>query len=383
LILLVSLGKPVHEIPKQHRLGQPDTKRCRVLIKINSAGTYFKNLIEFHRSYRDYLKLFNKSVDDSDIDIVDDETGIPCASIFSSTEEIKEINSDIVLIDAISEGENILGKFMNLPRDKKYVLLTNGWFCANNTHQNYSHIVWNYFLQRISVNSNSPMSIEYWQKKQYEYSINKQNIFCCLVGKKRPERDIFSQSLLKFGQGMSYIFTYDSKDLAYQSRKYDVNCDFSKYDTYESLLDYTHYSISNTIPIDLYNTCRFNLIVETNINHVFGEFHLTEKIIKPMIVGMPFVLMASPGYLEQLKSLGFKTFESVWDESYDKIEKFEDRLQAIMNLILFLNNKFNWITNLSKIQEITDHNRMNFMYNTSIHEKQIINFAKIITKSCS
>ena len=155
----------MHEIPKQHRLGQSDTKRYRVLIKINSAGTYFKNLIEFHRSYREYLKLFNKSVDDSDIDIVDDETGIPCASIFSSTEEIKEINSNIVLIDAIGEGINILHKFMDLPRDKKYVLLTNGWINRKKCiiHQDYHHIKWNYFLQRISVNSNSPMSIEYWQ----------------------------------------------------------------------------------------------------------------------------------------------------------------------------------------------------------------------------
>jgi hypothetical protein len=368
-------------------VGQADIKGCRALIKINSAGTFYKNLIEFHRSYRDYLKLFNKPLRNiRDIDIVDDESGIPCASIFSSPEEIKEINSEIVLIDAISEGANIIPFFNEFPKNKKYVLLTNGRFSGSNNHdsvdQNYNHIVWNYFLQRAIFN-NSTISIEYWQNQQYEYSINKQNIFCCLVGKKRPERDIFSQSLLKIGQGMSYIFTYDSKDLAYQSRKYDVNCDFSKYDTYESLLDYSHYSISNTIPIDLYNTCRFQLTVETIINNAFGEFHLTEKTIKPIIVGMPFVLMASSGYLERLKKLGFKTFESVWDESYDKIEKFEDRLQAIMNLILFLNNKFNWAANLSKIQEITDYNRMNLMYNNLTHKKQIINFAKVIAKSCS
>ena len=355
------------------------------MIKLKCEHTYFKNLIDYYNSYKKYSLIYDSQSEHVPIDIMDHHTGIPCVLIESAKEQVKNIDSELVFIDAIGEGINILHKFMDLPRDKKYVLLTNGWINRKKCiiHQDYHHIKWNYFLQRISVNSNSPTSIEFWQKKQYEYSINKQNIFCCLVGKKRPERDIFSQSLLKFGQGMSYIFTYDSKDLAYQSRKYDVNCDFSKYDTYESLLDYTHYSISNTIPIDLYNTCRFNLIVETNINHVFGEFHLTEKTIKPIMVGMPFVLMASPGYLERLKSLGFKTFESVWDESYDKIEKFEDRLQAIMNLILFLNNKFDWITNLSKIQEITDHNKLNFMYNTSIFEKQIVDFAGIIREACA
>lgn len=45
--------------------------------------------------------------------------------------------------------------------------------------------------------------------------------------------------------------------------------------------------------------------------------HLTEKTFKPIALGMPFVMVSTQGSLEYLKKYGFKTFESLWDESYD------------------------------------------------------------------
>jgi hypothetical protein len=45
--------------------------------------------------------------------------------------------------------------------------------------------------------------------------------------------------------------------------------------------------------------------------------HLTEKTFKPICMQMPFVLVSTAGSLQYLRSYGFKTFDSVWDESYD------------------------------------------------------------------
>ena len=69
---------------------------------------------------------------------------------------------------------------------------------------------------------------------------------------------------------------------------------------------------------------QFELAAESLIYHVsetvyFGRRqHLTEKTFKPIAMGMPFILNAPAGSLAYLKSYGFKTFDSVWDESYDQ-----------------------------------------------------------------
>jgi hypothetical protein len=61
--------------------------------------------------------------------------------------------------------------------------------------------------------------------------------------------------------------------------------------------------------------------------------HLTEKIFKPIVAKQPFVLLGCVGNLKYLKSYGFKTFDSWWDESYDSIEDPVERIQAVVKII--------------------------------------------------
>ena len=68
---------------------------------------------------------------------------------------------------------------------------------------------------------------------------------------------------------------------------------------------------------------QFGIYSQSLVYHVtetvyFGrKLHLTEKTFKPIALGMPFVLSATAGSLDYLRSYGFKTFDSVWNESYD------------------------------------------------------------------
>ena len=61
--------------------------------------------------------------------------------------------------------------------------------------------------------------------------------------------------------------------------------------------------------------------------------HITEKTFKPIAMGMPFVLVATAGSLEYLRSYGFKTFGHVWDESYDTVLDDHERIQAVASLL--------------------------------------------------
>jgi hypothetical protein len=64
--------------------------------------------------------------------------------------------------------------------------------------------------------------------------------------------------------------------------------------------------------------------------------HITEKTFKPIALGMPFVIVGTQGSLEYLRSYGFRTFEGIWDESYDQADD-SVRIERIASLLRSLN----------------------------------------------
>jgi len=60
--------------------------------------------------------------------------------------------------------------------------------------------------------------------------------------------------------------------------------------------------------------------------------HLTEKTFKPIALGMPFVIVGTRGSLEYLRSYGFRTFDGIWDESYDLADD-DVRIERISSLL--------------------------------------------------
>ncbi len=111
--------------------------------------------------------------------------------------------------------------------------------------------------------------------------------------------------------------------------------------------------------------------------------HLTEKIFKPIVNKMPFVLVGCSHNLEYLKSYGFKTFDRWWDESYDQIEDPIERLQAVVKIIDDICQMSN--SDLEKIliemEEILEHNFQRFysrdFVDTVLNELEL-NLAKAI-----
>jgi hypothetical protein len=59
----------------------------------------------------------------------------------------------------------------------------------------------------------------------------------------------------------------------------------------------------------------------------------TEKSFKPLAFYHPFVVLSAPGHLDKIKSLGFETFDNIFDESYDTIVDVNDRCQLIVDNI--------------------------------------------------
>jgi hypothetical protein len=76
-----------------------------------------------------------------------------------------------------------------------------------------------------------------------------------------------------------------------------------------------------------YSQIGIEIVLETLFDDT--RWHLTEKSLRPIACGKPFILAATPGSLQYLKDYGFETFSHLIDESYDSIVNPQLRLQAI------------------------------------------------------
>lgn len=60
---------------------------------------------------------------------------------------------------------------------------------------------------------------------------------------------------------------------------------------------------------------------------------ITEKTVKNLYIGKPFIIMGGYGILKKIRSFGFRTFNPWIDESYDDITNNYQRLEAIKHEI--------------------------------------------------
>ena len=85
-----------------------------------------------------------------------------------------------------------------------------------------------------------------------------------------------------------------------------------------------------------YKQCAIEVVLETLFDD--SRLHLTEKSLRPIACGKPFILAATPGSLRYLRSYGFETFAPFIDETYDTIDDPVKRLQAITDEMLRITN---------------------------------------------
>ena len=176
--------------------------------------------------------------------------------------------------------------------------------------------------------------------------------FICFIGRKTDERDIFNDFFL--------------------NNKLD-NLSFYNYgdptgDIHKGELD----RMSVTAVSDEFNKGFCNIIHDTFFDYdVYNVNHFNEKIVKPMLAEIPFVIYGAPYQLKLLKELGFKTFDKWWDESYDTEIDTSNRMNKLNDLILNI-SKFESI----KLNKIYDEMKPILSYNKKLM-RYYINKCKI------
>jgi hypothetical protein len=109
-----------------------------------------------------------------------------------------------------------------------------------------------------------------------------------------------------------------------------------------------------------YQTCGIEIVLETLFDDT--RWHLTEKILRPIACGQPFILVSTPGSLAYLQSYGFQTFENIIDEDYDNIQDPAQRLVAIVDLMKSIATMPGAQKEImyKKMQEVCEHNHKRF-----------------------
>jgi hypothetical protein len=112
---------------------------------------------------------------------------------------------------------------------------------------------------------------------------------------------------------------------------------------------------------EYYLNTYFSIVNETTFHTkpgYDGVPFLSEKIFKCIAMKHPFVLVTAPNSLQYLKKLGYKTFETIIDESYDTITKDDERMFAIIREVQRLCNLKDQDLNdfLTEALKICDYN---------------------------
>jgi hypothetical protein len=113
-----------------------------------------------------------------------------------------------------------------------------------------------------------------------------------------------------------------------------------------------------------------SVVGETIANN--DVFFLTEKTAKPLMSGRPFIMLGGKHYLKNLRSLGFRTFEPVIDESYDNIEDMQERIVAAFASFKAL-SELDQTSVRTQLGDVLEHNQQ-LMYSKKAITQRARNF---------
>jgi len=137
---------------------------------------------------------------------------------------------------------------------------------------------------------------------------------------------------------------------------------FTSYDSVFNDLD-----IATTI-----NNSYINIIPEGNFTHRESQC-VTEKPLRSFFYKKPFILINRQHDLKYIRSMGYKTFSPIIDESYDNIYSHSSRLIAICTEIKRLSNKpfTEFKKDMEQLEDICNYNYDTYLNNKNKLEKYL------------
>lgn len=195
--------------------------------------------------------------------------------------------------------------------------------------------------------------------------------FACFIGRKTPER----LSILYWLRGKDCLLSsmrddnYNPKNMRMDTVdgwvddhadlcQWVYNIDIPPLDNYSVGDQYTvkdplseEFGKSHMSLLNFYHNFDVEIAVDTWTQG--NTFFPTEKTIRPILAGKPFIIYGAKHWLKNLRDMGFMTWEDCWDQSYDDYSGIE-RWKRMQVLIEDLSSRDDY---LEKALEIAKYNK--------------------------
>lgn len=229
---------------------------------------------------------------------------------------------ELTLMDVLNDAEQLLSQHKNLKIVSQIqsncgskIEFSGHWFMSPINF--YSHKT----LSKWADNFLKQLSDDYSDRPY---------MFDCLLGRQKEDRDFVEKMYQSSQQKNKIFFTYYKDDIKQGVWDFPVGAIVNS----GQLVNYKKHLFaplmpivpSVAIPVSIYNQTYYSLVSETLTLNEYNFY--TEKIAKPILAKRPFIVFSGQNYLKNLKSLGFKTFDNIIDESYDTIPDYYKRACA-------------------------------------------------------
>lgn len=350
------------------------------MIKFSRVDQFVGSFLQRYLAWASLKKLHDQHNTLVDIDATD---GIK----IYSRREIDLITQDPSPVVGISLKEGIKEIDIlerTLPKNKHYVIFSGSYPSKSlDIELNHTLVCHENILASIYDLHFHSRGTFFCSNRTYNFDDLKPWEFVSFNASPRPHRLQFGTWLNELPQS-NFIFRLNKKDYG-QSADYidfvnfsQINTEISKW--FDDVAKHTAASnlhIMGRIPTEMLNQARFNLVLETAFE--FPTFDTTEKTIRPLLLGMPFVLASAVGHLKRLHSYGFHTYGNLWDESYDDEQNNDFRLRKVFNLVHELKH-FDWDKHRSELELIGLRNRANFTNLGWLFDQEFRNFEQAIAE---
>jgi hypothetical protein len=186
----------------------------------------------------------------------------------------------------------------------------------------------------------------------------------CLLGRYNLNRFRLAYELDQAFPDDTYItfqpkVSFIQESLKHFNNQYARELAWLEQKTFDRDLTSTHYMGM----IDWYDACRkynnvwnqYQLEVISETDSI-SDFWFTEKTANCLATGKPFVLVSGEGSLARLRDMGFQTFDSVINESYDLAKHPYDRIQRLIHSLNELYTSPDKNTSINKLYELAQSN---------------------------
>lgn len=277
---------------------------------------------------------------------------------------IKFHNTNIIVVETLRQLIDLIS-LKKFDLSKQYIIFSESWW----DEKKYQWTGFNYSLVYVSWEINDIKNRLANASNLYHYLLDidvpkKYNPiydFLCLAGRGKPWRDTFISKLKSQVDLSNSLSSYFGESLGHSDL---INLDISysrsrqnfEKEFYSPIGDSKHkYVLSYFTKPELFTHTKFSVVVETEAEN--NEFHITEKTLKCLVLGHPFVIMGTHKYVEFLKDLGFMTCDHLFSETYDNLSDLNSRMDAVIDLVKEL--KTHYTFNRSDLISMQTHNIRN------------------------